>query len=214
MTSQGIDVSLEDRWLILGTTGTGKTTFSKELLRHLFQFYPQTPAYILDSKADNDFAKWHAGLVISDDPPDLIENGVQVWQPGIDDQGAYDAWFDAILHAPGAAIVLIDEISSLKKGKGNEAPPGFQRLLKQGRSKGKTVINCTQEMAYNPRQIVTQTTHKVRFRMGGAFDMREANKLIGREGSDPEPAHEHGFFYRRADRLSALVEYHSYRDFF
>lgn len=179
------------------------------------RLYPDTPLYILDSKGDNDFIEWwDEGLVQTDEPPKPIEQGVQVWQPGIDNPAAYDAWFDRLLHAPGPAIVLVDEISSLKSGNSNQAPPGFQRLMKQGRSKLKCVVNNTQEMAYNPRQIITQTTHAVRFRMGGAYDMRESNKLIRREGSDPEPREQHGFFYRRMDRVSDITEYASYKDFF
>jgi len=210
----GIPVSLEDRWLILGTTGSGKTTFAKKLLQQHMGMYPDVPVYILDSKAVGDFTNWYKGLVTDSAPPGPIEKGVQVWQPGIDDLHAFDAWFAGIRYAPGPAMVLIDEVSSLVKRKGDDAPHYFQTLLKQGRALGKLVISCSQEMPYVPRQIKTQSTHAVRFRLVGSYDPREANKLMGRDALAPEPRAKYGFFYGRMDRLGKVLEYPSYTDFF
>ncbi len=212
----GIDVSLEDRWLILGATGTGKTTYARELLKHLHRIYGEVPARILDSKGYGDFIQWHGngGLWASEDVPPPITQGIQVWQPGVDDQDAYAEWFDQILRTPGPAITLIDEISSIGKKKG-EAPREFERLLKQGRALGKLTINCSQEMAGVPKQIKSQTTHVVRFRMATTgYDNQQANHIMGRENNDPEPSAQYGFFYRRIDKLMAPIEYASYHDFF
>jgi energy-coupling factor transporter ATP-binding protein EcfA2 len=212
----GIDVSLEDRWLILGATGTGKTTFARHLLSELHSIYADVPIYILDSKGYGDFEQWHAngGLVATEAPPPPIAHGIQVWQPGIDDQDTYAEWFDQLLRVPGPAITLVDEISSIGNKKG-DAPREFERLLKQGRALGKLTINCSQEMAYVPKQIKTQTTHVVRFRMANTgFDNQKANAIMGRENNAPEPSAQYGFFYRRIDRLMEPVEYASHHDFF
>lgn len=211
-----MQVSLEDRWLILGATGTGKTTYARELLKHLHAFYPDVPIYILDSKGYNDFAQWHGsgGLWASEVMPPPITEGIQVWQPGIDDQDTYAQWFEQLLKTPGSAITLIDEISSIGKKKG-EAPREFERLLKQGRALGKLTINCSQEMAGVPKQIKSQTTHVVRFRMAATgYDNQQANRIMGRANNDPEPRAQYGFFYRRIDKFMEPVEYPSFRDFF
>lgn len=210
----GIAVSLEDRWLVLGTTGTGKTWFSKELLRQLRQMYPNVPTYVLDSKAVGDFEEWNKSTVLGESVPRPIESGIQVWQPGVDDLDAFEQWFDQIRYAPGPALVLVDEISSLVKRSGSDAPPSFQKLLKQGRALGKVVISCTQEVPYIPRQVKTQATHWVRFRLAGEYDPTTANKLMGRAKDDPEPRAEHGFFYCRANQIGKVTEYRTYHDFF
>lgn len=201
--------------MVLGTTNSGKTTFVIELIRRMQSMYTGVPLYILDSKAAGDFAHWEAeGLWTSNDVPPPITSGVQVWQPGVDDLHAFDNWFQGIRYAPGPAMVFVDEVSSLVKHKGDDAPHYFQVLLKQGRALGKMVISCSQEMPYVPRQIKTQTTHIVRFRMLGTFDERESNKLMKRDPKAPEPKEEHGFFYGRTDRQGTVAEYATYKNFF
>lgn len=185
-------------------------------MARLGRLYPETPAYILDSKAVGDFRMWYKGALLwqQETPPPPVEKGLVIWQPGVDNQDMYDAWFESLLRAPGASVTLVDELSSIGRGKNNDAPPGFQRLLKQGRASGKSVINCTQELAYIPRQVKTQTTHAVRFRLAGDYDPVAANRLMGRENRASEPRAKYGFFYSRLDRPGSLAYYGSYRDFF
>lgn len=203
-----------DRWLLLGATGTGKTTFAKTLAKQLLGMFPETPFYILESRAANDFEEWYSNLYVTDDPPPLIEKGAQVWRPGADRQSAYNEWFDRLLHAPGPAVILIDEISSIGKGKSNDAPESFQRILKQGRALGKCMINCSQEFAGSPKQIKTQTTHVCRWRMEGDQDQWSANRLIRRAHNAPEPKHKYGFFYTRIDEPHTAEYYPTYKNFF
>ncbi len=217
-------VSLADRWYLLGMTGSGKTTFARRLVNELRRFYPFAHLYILDSKGGDDFAGW-PGLVLTEEPPKALPEAraaaggqgfVQVWQPPDDNVSAYDAWLHGILKARHPAIVYIDELSSLAATQSGTAYPiGLPKLLKQGRSLGISVITLTQEAAYIPRQIRTQTTHLVYFRLQeDRHGIAQAMSLLGFD-RQRAPASEYGFFYRRLNpKPSLAIEYADYHEFF
>lgn len=206
-------VSLADRWVALGMTECGKTTFCRELIRRLQASYPQASTYILDSKGQGDFDGW-PGFTYSEHAPKPAKPGVtQVWQPETDDLDEYGAWLSGILKARRPAIVMIDELSSIAPNP-RFCPPDYQRILKQGRGLNISVISCTQEACYIPRQVIGQTTHVVRFRLQDEIDARKIDKLLGRVGQG-EPTAKHGFFYSRVTAQPRRVHsYDDYREFF
>lgn len=207
-------MSLSDRWLIVGTTGSGKTTMVRELLRQVRSLYGGINIYILDSKGVGDFDHVGGRIITQDDPPPpLAPNSgqIQIWQPSHDDLGAYDDWFASLLKSPDHFVLDVDELSSICS-KAGDAPLNFQRLMKQGRGKFKSVVNCTQELAKIDRRVVTQTTHVLRFRLQGEYDPRIGNRLVGRATRDVEPP-QYAFFYSRKDKPGDAVLYKDYREF-
>lgn len=221
-STRPLRVSLSDRWAILGTTGSGKTTFAKRLVRELRALYPGLPVYALDSKGAGDFDGW-PGRVESNDAPgaDRLVDGVQVWAPPYTDRAEADRWLQAIYERRRPAVVYIDELSSIGGKSGRDYPRGYQVLLKQGRGLRISVITLSQEVAGMPRQVLGQTTHLVSFRLLNEFDRREADSLFGR--SHPrgtarearEPRALHGFHYARLDKVPrAVSEYAHLAEFF
>lgn len=160
---------------------------------------------------EDDFLGW-PGVIEQEEPPSIITKGIQVWRPIIDSMANYESYFERILQQDGPAFIVVDETSSIANKRG-ESGVSFQRLLKQGRSKRKCFIGCAQETAYIPRQLVTQATHFVRFRLVGKFDPRMGNSLVGRDDKAEEPQNRWGFFYARSDNKIAR-EYARYQDFF
>lgn len=208
-------MSLADRWLTVGTTGSGKTTFVRELMRQMRRFYRGLNIYILDSKGVGDFDRMGGEMYQKDDPPDPMPRGagrIFVWQPSRDDLDAYDAWFGKLLKSDDPFLLDIDELSSIAT-KNGDSPLNYQRLMKQGRGKRKSLVNCTQELAYVPRQVVTQTTHALRFQLLGEYDPRVGNRLVRRAARDPEPP-QYGFYYARMDKPVPAVLYRDYKEFF
>lgn len=220
-----IQVSLHDRWVLLGTSGTGKTTFSKKLLTTLHDAYPRVPKYILDTKQTGDFTGWRVGYQ-TQEPPPPIASGIQVWQPPISDPAMFNEWLKSLFELRKPLVLLIDELSSLGGenvpiGRVGRYPPYYAILLKQGRAAGMSVITGTQEAAYIPRQVIGQTSHLVRFRLQNEEDAKRADKILGRikraDGKNDdsgEPRDKHGFFYARLDNPPLLPHYYPSYDVF
>lgn len=216
-------VSLSDRWMICGMTGSGKTTFARRLIAELHRIYADVPIYILDSKQSGDF-RGIRGARFDKRAPGPIDAGFQVWQPPYDNQKEYDRWLGNIYQDRNPAIVVIDELSSLAVGKSITSasyPLNYAIIAKQGRALGQCLITLTQEAAYIPRQTLDQTTHLVRFYLLSDYDSRRLDIKLGRATrgkrieEDLNPAHQHGFYYARIDRPPVRAWYYrSLEDFF
>jgi Cdc6-like AAA superfamily ATPase len=210
-----IHVSLADRWVALGMTGSGKTTWARELLSRLRSSYPAARLYVLDSKQMNDFSALPGYFIRDQVAPDPIRQpgAVQIWQPPLDDVAQYSDWFTKILKARQPAVVLIDELSSLGGQSGRQFPLGYMLLAKQGRGLDISMVSLTQEAAYIPRVTLGQTSHLLRFRLLNEHDQRVADKVLGRQEKG-EPPHQHGFYYRRLDRAGDVFLYRGHQEFF
>ena len=200
-------------------TGSGKTTWARELLTRLDRGYPAAHKYILDTKQDGDFHQFaHAHTVVSQVAPDALRSpgGWQIWQPPLDDLKEYDTWFTRILKARHPAIVLVDELSSIGNDSGTSYPRGYKLLNKQGRGLDICLISLTQEAAYIPRQTLGQVTHLVRFSLQDDFDGKRLDKRLGRPQKEhgSNPSHRFGFFYKRLDIPGTYYLYRNWQDFF
>lgn len=214
---QRIITSLEDRWAIVGMTGSGKTTMAKKLLEHLRDAYPAARVYILDSKQAGDFDDVDGYRIKDEVAPDVLHTpgAVQIWQPPDDDLDQYDAWFKKILLHRQPAIIKVDESASII-AKNGDAPEYYRKLNKLGRAFGVCLISLTQEAAYIPRTLLGQATHVVRFRLLDGYDVKKIDKLVGRSKEDhgldlPDP---YGFIHRRVDKALPGHYYKNHQEFF
>lgn len=182
------------------------------MVRELWKLFPDASVNVLDSKRDEGFDSW-PGLLYAEGAPAPAEPGrLVVWRPDIDELAAYDRWFQSILKARRRAIVLVDELSSVCDKQGHPTV-NLNRLMKQNRSLGITLMIGTQETHWIPRNTLGQTVHVLRFAL---LHPRDANAIdtsyLGLEARR-EPIEKHGFLYCNVTHNPRRVfEYGSIRE--
>lgn len=235
--SRAIEIGLEDRWVLIGATGAGKTTFAKRLLWTYFRAAQQRggtlPIYIVDTKGfaaarlgRDDFRAFYAGgmgiLHRLAEPPkiELPKDGPRfvVWQPDPElvTPDHFDAFFAALYRSGIPSLTYIDELSSLTDATGRHFPRYYDILLKQGRGLYQALITTTQSPAYVPPSVIRQTTHMVRFRLNDTYDAQKIWRVMGR-AVETEPPDEYGFWYRDVRRPIAKnppIYFRDVREFF
>lgn len=204
-----------DRILVVGASGSGKTTFAKELALRM-RAQNNVPLYVLDSNQYGDFDQW-PGVVDSFEPPPptKLDRGIQVWQPPVDDADAYEEWLKQIYERRMPATILFDELSGMATGseKSPRYPLHYAVLQKRGRGANISSISGTQELAKIPRTARNQAVHAVRFKLNDRYDTSVIDGLLGDNvGNPPE---RFGFYYKKLlDNPTPVYYYKDKDDFF
>jgi hypothetical protein len=218
---------LGDSAVFIGSTGTGKTSGAKELLKQFdIQSNGTIPVYIIDSKLSGDFKEFTKKGVgvhyFGDDIPPLFnkkgEGNFIVWTPDSDDKVMYDEFFEGIYmngrHNNVPALILVDELSSI-------APTGFppvyyNTIIKQGRGMKISVISLTQVSRYVPVSMSSQLTHLFMFRLNSSKDIKKLTDDFGAFAKKHIPD-QHGFYYRDLKKdvsVNPAKYFPSYTEFF
>lgn len=187
-----ISVAVGNHWLLVGATGTGKTTALRRLVAKICSLYPGLPVNTLDLKGAGDFDHW-PGLLQQDEAPTLQKVGFQVWQPILEMELQIESYLRSIEKA-APRIAVIDELQYLCY-RGGRFSEGYRRLLKLGRALPVGTITGTQELAGIPRQAIGQATWILRFRLQNLYDQTTADRLA--HNGEGEPPDEHGFYFNR-----------------
>lgn len=194
-----LKVKVGDRWLLMGTSGSGKTTALKYLDAVYGRLFPTARHFVLDSKMDGDFDDW-PGRIISDTCPSLPDPNqkYQVWQVVNILPDEIEKWFVQILHdaKSGPALVEIDELHTLVY-KPNVYSPKFNQILKTGRGLGIGTIALTQELSKIPANAYKQATHRLGFYIDRAaiYDRQIWQALLKSKVADPPD--EYGLYYQQ-----------------
>lgn len=147
-----------DRTCVVGSTGSGKTVFSVQLLAT--RNYHERPAFILDIKRDSLLARLPATEIELTDPPP-VEPGLYVLRPrpSKDLQDLLEAFFWA-LYEQGHCILYVDEGTMI-----SPYNHGFRALLTQGRSKYIEMITLTQRPVKLMGEVFSEATFFSVFRL-------------------------------------------------
>lgn len=163
-----LDVKPSERWLLMGTTGSGKTEFSKFMLRNVSM---KMPVVIIDPKPGwlGDDPVWETdkrnpGTV---DKPWLVKDynpklWVQVIQPLI-----YDARLEKSLHAIlKRKYVYTHFDDNIGLCDANTVPMGIRRVWQTGRSLKVGASDASQTFERIPAIFKSQAENFVVFMMG------------------------------------------------
>jgi energy-coupling factor transporter ATP-binding protein EcfA2 len=201
-----------DRWLLVGTSGSGKTTAAKYLDRALCDLYPFHRHYILDSKHDGDFDKY-PGIVKGDMAPARPKSNqrYQVWQPigTIPDQ--IERWLWQV-RQDAPAFLFIDELVTLCY-KRNQYSDEYNILQKTGRSLPVGSITLTQELSKIPGNAYKQSVHRLGFYLDAAaeYDRRICHSLLKAKVEDPVDPY--GFHYQHINGRGEPTYFESIQHF-
>lgn len=214
--NKNFTLSLSDRLAAIGMSGSGKTTFAKQLIPRI-QTWWGVPIIILDTKGQGEFDELATTLHVSQTAPQFpVHGGVLVWKPPLDNLDEYNVFLERILRAHVPCFLLIDELSNLGRGNPDSYVPNYALLLKQGRGLKICILSMVQEVAAIPRQTTGQTSHLFRFHLLNDYDRIKTARLLGLSNVQKylEPPYPFGFFYRRVDKPSPLYSYDNWQEFF
>jgi DNA helicase HerA-like ATPase len=188
----------DSRTVVIGATGTGKTTFGLWLLSHMR--FDRRPWVIMDYK----------GEALLDDvgfPPLRPlrlgrmpgKRGVYVVspRPGQDQEVEDFLWK---LWARGNVGLFCDEVTLIP------AKAAFKAIMRQGRSKLLPVISCTQRPVDVDREVFTEASFVSVFGLRDAQDYKRVREFTGLDGLDrPLPKH-WSRWYDVAENKSLLLK--------
>jgi hypothetical protein len=202
-----INFGFDDRTILVGGTGSGKTTVSKKIINTYFNASKGLiPIYILDTKLFGDFKDYYPfGRTIfspdvAPDPfvPNEKDGSFLIWQcPTIDetDTGVFGQFFQKIFDRREPFLLYIDEISSMTSQSGRKFPKSLELIYKQGRALNMGTILCTQSVSYFPKVCLTQSSKAIRMNLNDEFDIKKLSRIMGK-AVEKAPDGKFGFWYK------------------
>ena len=170
-TIERITPAVDDRAVIIGQTGVGKTFLAEYLLQR------RPRVWVFDWKG---FIKWKKYQVVRS-IKDLLETDYpyvifKVRETELEDFDLFNHFFKAAF-LTGDLTVYVDEVTGVTKNQ--VIPRYYKALLVQGRERGIGVISSTQRPSFIPGFVMSETEHSFIFylKMGG--DKEKVEEMTG-----------------------------------
>jgi hypothetical protein len=176
-----------ERAVIIGSTGSGKT----QMLLAQLKAYPDAPIYVMDTKGDAaiqmfmDKQAETKNVQIINSPAEIAKFAKQKAGPEyahilppaseLAEPEILDGYLEAIYAAGRPCLVCIDEAYQVHNG--HRAGPGLIGLLTRGRSKGMSLICCTQRPAWLSRFVFTESQRFFVYRLQDLRDYKTLREM-------------------------------------
>lgn len=198
-----IDIKSNQRSLIVGPTGSGKSVLAKYIVRDWGRRGGTLIAY--DEKGDFDIpgAKIITGLKELNE----VQAGRYVVRPPLEivsnakrKRKFLDAFFLMVLHGKNTLLV-IDEVLAVVDGGANDPPDGLVGIITRGRGLNVGLIALTQRPARIPLYFKTEAEHVFTFWLQEPDDRARISKSL-----DFDALGEYEFYYM-AQRSREAAKY-------
>lgn len=217
-----IPLEPNDRYALVGKTGSGKTSFATVLAATLIPTYEgDWQAWWIDTKGDDKdllrLKQWQFIHINSykRDVPKKIQRHNRIYFPLRERDGgpsivvqAQQVIRDAMRRKK--VLLIIDEYTHVIV---NQRNPGrnLGNCFRTGRGIGVGLIGCTQEPVYVPRQLLSQAGHSFLFDLHYPPDIKYIRGVF--EDYD-RPEHPHGFFTSHLDGRTGWRYYPDQRSWY
>jgi len=187
MDSQSLIPAFNERTIIVGTTGCGKTTLAERLCgqyRHVAVFDSKGmlnwSGYKVYSKLRDLVAAKEQKLVYRPDPYELLDP-------------TYAEGFFRWIYLRRNTVCYVDEVFGVTNGQ--VMPPSYHALLTRGRELGIGVISSTQRPISIPIVLKSEAEHRFIFRLKNDNDRRVAEELSTIPADTLRTIPKHIFYY-------------------
>lgn len=201
-----LNLKASQRISVLGRSGSGKTTFLKELIRAIsyiaFVVENWSPYHIiiLDTKKDDDFKGMGKKFTRLKELSKLWQaQKILIYEPISEEMNEqyYNGLIKFLRDTEEPFLLVIDELSSLLKN--GRAVEQYDLLMKQGRGKCQVVWAGIQNPVFIPPDFLRNADHYFVFDLLDIHDRERLRGICGAGIMNP-PADEHGFNHFEAGK--------------
>jgi energy-coupling factor transporter ATP-binding protein EcfA2 len=218
-------VAPNDRYAIVGKTGSGKTKFAIVLAAYFARTLPAPwEVHWIDTKNDPEdlrtLRQWGFRNIASqrDRQTSVLQNALYWYVEGSDEM--YDEETVGQVqeicrrcYLQRYCVVCIDEYTQAVVSKQNPGP-ALKDIFTRGRGRNVGIIGLTQEPVYVPRQLLSQASHQVLFTVSYDYDvdyLRKIDKVYQPPGKLGDP---YGFWWRWVDGQTETTYYPNQQEWF